>query len=568
MQQLAVLLNPDGTAVLDGSGNALLAFTDMNGLYSFDNIPVGDYRVGFQVPGGKQFVAQGEDLDGDGRSDDTAASDVDDAAAPITISVGFVDIEVQTTDVFTVNAGETVSDVDAGQFMPNAGPDAQDDVFSVEEEVLLTGNLLSDNGNGADTDPNGDDLTIIEANGVATNQSSTIVSAGGRTGDVFVGATGQLNFAFNQLGAFTDLLDGETDTISFSYTISDGNGETDTADVSVTINGSGGATVGASIATTGPGDRNIAVILDASASAVGTADAFPVLDYDNDGNTGTVMDEMLSKIIDLAATLSDTDQLSLIPSGYNGFLPDTATVITFSAGDLNAAAGDLAAQQAIFNPLLDPMDSTSGILTNSYIGVDSTLDFEQSFKAADDLFKSSTGFEQNKIIAMVASEATIPGQNGEIFFFSDVEGAFGEVTTMPSNADVDILVIDDSFVTPANLAVIDSDGMVDVDNGTMFGLDTFIDPAPTVASAADIVSFEISVDGTVDADIDVGDLVATADGFEFAATLLQPGEVEATIGLDIDGDGNADILRSQTETVLDNETFEFALDGFVSDQLI
>ncbi|MEM7212970.1 MAG: hypothetical protein AAF479_13945, partial [Pseudomonadota bacterium] len=495
---------------------------------------------------------------GDGRSDDPNASDVDDTAAPISVSLGLVSIDVQATDVFSVGAEETVSDVDAGQFAPNVGPDAQDDAFIVAEEVLLTANLFEDNGNGPDIDPDGDPLKIIEANGVATNQGSQITSADGRVGNVFVGESGSLNFAFDQVGAFVDLIDGETDTISFDYTITDGNGETDVANVSVVIEGSGGATVQGTIPNTGPGDRNIAIILDASLPSVGTANAFTVPDYDNDTNVGTVMDEQLSKVIDLAATLADTDQISLIPSGFNGFSGDIdSAIVTFSAGELNAVAGDLAGQQALFNPIVD-----------SFNGFDFTLDFEQSFGVADALFQSSVGFEQNKVIAMVATEATVDQGGTPLFLTANVEGAFSDLTTGPSAADVDVLVIDDSFAVPANLAAIDSDGMVDVDNGTMFGLDTFVDPAPTVASAADLVSFEVSVDGVADADIDLSDLTPTADGFEFTPTLFRTGEVEATIGLDTDSDGVADIFRSQTDTLLDGETFDFTLDAFVSDQLI
>ncbi|MEM7211730.1 MAG: SdrD B-like domain-containing protein, partial [Pseudomonadota bacterium] len=237
VQQLVILLNPDGSPVLDGTGNALIAFTDTNGLYSFPDVPAGDYRVGFQLPGGKAFVAQGEDLDGDGRSDDPNASDVDDAAAPVTVSLGAIDIEVQTTDVFNVGSGETVSDVDAGLFNPNSPPVAQDDLFTVEEDVLLTGNLLLDNGNGLDSDPDGDILKIIAANGDVTNQATVVTSADGRVGNIFVGESGALNFAFDQDGGFDDLGNGQTDTVSFSYTISDGNGETSNADVFVTVEG-------------------------------------------------------------------------------------------------------------------------------------------------------------------------------------------------------------------------------------------------------------------------------------------------------------------------------------------
>ena len=116
-------------------------------------------------------------------------------------------------------------------------PDASDDVFSVGEAELVTADLLSN-----DSDPDGDIVTILSADGellgadgLATLQ---VTSAGGRQGSVFVAASGDLNFAFDPGNNFVDLNEGETDTLSVSYTVTDGSGATDTASVTVTVNGS------------------------------------------------------------------------------------------------------------------------------------------------------------------------------------------------------------------------------------------------------------------------------------------------------------------------------------------
>ena len=42
----------------------------------------------------------------------------------------------------------------------NAPPDAKDDVFEIYEDTALAGNLLDDNGNGFDSDPDGDTLAV------------------------------------------------------------------------------------------------------------------------------------------------------------------------------------------------------------------------------------------------------------------------------------------------------------------------------------------------------------------------------------------------------------------------
>ena len=572
VQKVVMLLHPDGTAVETVDGAPILTSTLSDGTYSFANVPVGDYRVGFLIEGTMQFVTQGLDLDGDGRSDDPNASDVDDSIPPISVLLGSLSIDVQPTDVFNVGPEEVVSDVDAGLFVPNVAPDAKDDAATTTESSSVALDLSADNGNGADTDADGDVLRLVSIGqteqidlvpttapdgSVDYNATLLVESEAGRTGLVFVSDTGgPLNFEFSPDGGFDDLALGETDIVSLSYRVSDGNGATDTAVVTVTVEGEEGATVGASISMYGNGDRNIAIILDTSYSSVGMSAGFSVPDYDNDGNLGTPMDQMLSKVIALASTLAETDLISLIPSGYNGFIPDNATAVTLTAGELDAAAGDLTALESIFSPI-----------TSTYNLADYATDFVQAFNTADEIFQTSEGFEQNKIIAMIASDPMFVDQMGDpVFLGGDVVGAFDEVTQGPSNADVDLLVIDDTFVVADRLFVIDSDSMVDVDVTRGFGLDTLIDTTPTVISAADVIGFRLSVDGVQQDDVDIADLTPTADGFSFTSVLLPPGIVEAAIDLDIDGDGAADLTRTVSQSVADGEVVNLLVDGFVSDR--
>ena len=101
----------------------------------------------------------------------------------------------------------------------------------------------------------------------------------------------------------------------------------------------------------------------------------------------------------------------------------------------------------------------------------------------------------------------------------------------------------------------------------------FIEATPIVAGAGDIVSFEVSVDGTNVADIDFSDLTPSADGFDFAPTDILEGEIDVTVGLDLNGDGNADQFQSLSDelsaverTLAQGDTFDFTLDTFLSDQ--
>ncbi|MEM9063400.1 MAG: Ig-like domain-containing protein, partial [Pseudomonadota bacterium] len=122
--------------------------------------------------------------------------------------------------------------IDALTFCLNKAPDAVDDDFSIGESDVLIDDIL-----GNDSDPDGDTIEIISADGNPTGVAFTVTSADGREAAVIVAPSGALNIAADTIGNFEDLALGETDTITLTYTISDGNGATDTADVTITING-------------------------------------------------------------------------------------------------------------------------------------------------------------------------------------------------------------------------------------------------------------------------------------------------------------------------------------------
>ncbi len=118
-------------------------------------------------------------------------------------------------------------------------PVAVDDAVGTGEDSVLAGDVLASNGNGPDTDPDGDPLTVSAVNGVAGVVGAPVALASGAT--VTVQATGA--FTYDPNNAFQSLGDAATDTDSFTYTITDGNGGTDTATVTITITGANDAPV-------------------------------------------------------------------------------------------------------------------------------------------------------------------------------------------------------------------------------------------------------------------------------------------------------------------------------------
>ncbi|MEM9496075.1 MAG: Ig-like domain-containing protein [Pseudomonadota bacterium] len=120
----------------------------------------------------------------------------------------------------------------------NTAPVARNDALSAGENAPLSnGSLFANNGSGADSDANGDTLTITAVNGQAGNVGSQFALGSGAL--LTVGANGAVSYNANN--AFESLAAGQSATESFTYTISDGFGGTSTATATVTINGANDA---------------------------------------------------------------------------------------------------------------------------------------------------------------------------------------------------------------------------------------------------------------------------------------------------------------------------------------
>ena len=88
------LLDSSGNPVLDGNGLPVTTTTDASGNYTFTGLPPGNYIVEFEPPAGFVFSPQDQGVD------DTIDSDAN--------------LLTGVTAVISVNAGDTVNDIDAG----------------------------------------------------------------------------------------------------------------------------------------------------------------------------------------------------------------------------------------------------------------------------------------------------------------------------------------------------------------------------------------------------------------------------------------------------------------------
>ena len=64
---------------------------------------------------------------------------------------------------------------------PNVVPVAIDDEFIGNQDESITGNVLSDNGNGAESDPDGDPLSVVAGTYTTDHGSVTISTSGSFT---------------------------------------------------------------------------------------------------------------------------------------------------------------------------------------------------------------------------------------------------------------------------------------------------------------------------------------------------------------------------------------------------
>ncbi|WGF88276.1 Ig-like domain-containing protein [Marinivivus vitaminiproducens] len=117
-----------------------------------------------------------------------------------------------------------------------ASPIAQDDDITASRTAIRSFDLFADHGNGADSDPDGDRISVSRVeNKINWVGKSFALESGAR---VQIQKDGTL--IFNPNGAYDDLAPGESATETLAYTIRDPGGSVDHASVAVTIEGPSG----------------------------------------------------------------------------------------------------------------------------------------------------------------------------------------------------------------------------------------------------------------------------------------------------------------------------------------
>jgi VCBS repeat-containing protein len=159
----------------------------------------------------------------------------------------------------------------------NQPPVAADDDFTTDEDSAVAGDVLADNGHGADFDPGGDPLTVTEVNGVAADVGNLVVLPSGAL--LTLNADGTSTYDPN--GQFEELAPGEEDVDAFEYTIEEPGGLSDSATVTITI--------------TGVDDPPVAVDDTATVEEDSGANAIEVLANDTDVDGGPIEIESVTQ---------------------------------------------------------------------------------------------------------------------------------------------------------------------------------------------------------------------------------------------------------------------------------
>ncbi|MCA9027830.1 MAG: tandem-95 repeat protein [Planctomycetaceae bacterium] len=224
----ALFLDPDFGGTLDIHASNILATSDGDSPTALANI-VGPLADNGGPTLTHALVAGSPAINAGGESDGNTSSPGDSGSGPI----GPDDSGSQDETPGDHTDGESGNDlplydqrgvgfdrvvggvIDIGAFeLQNTPPIAVNDDFSTDEDTLLTGNVLLDNGNGADSDPNAAPLTVIPVDGPSHG-----------------------SLTLNDDGSFTYTPDENYHgSDSFTYKLSDGLEESEVATVSITVN--------------------------------------------------------------------------------------------------------------------------------------------------------------------------------------------------------------------------------------------------------------------------------------------------------------------------------------------
>jgi VCBS repeat-containing protein len=303
----------------------------------------------------------------------------------------------------------------------NDAPVAQDDAETTDQDTVVSDSVLVDNGNGVDSDPDGDTLTVTEVNGVPGNVGSQITLASGALLTVNPDGT----YDYDPNGQFDALGAGQSDTDSFTYTIDDGNGGTDTATVTITINGTNDAPVIGGVTTGSVTEDDAATLTASGALTISDPDAgqsvfnagtvngsYGDLTIDAAGNWSYAADNSQSVIQQLAVGATLTETITVTSADGT---PQDITIIINGTND-----GPVATDNSGSVTEDTVLSDTGNMLTdNDGAGVDSDIDVGDVLTVAS-------------VDGVPAATGSVAGTYGSLTFADDGSYTYNLTNTNPA----------------------------------------------------------------------------------------------------------------------------------------
>ena len=417
------------------------------------------------------------------------------------LAVGQIATETFSYSITDGNGGTDTQTVTLTIVGQNDGPVALDDVATTNEDSTTSGNVLADNGSGADYDIDTSDTLSVQTDGTAQD---------GSNGGTFVfDANG--DFVFDPGSDFQDLDDGETRTTSVTYTLEDNNGGTDTGTLTVTVSGLNDAPVATNDSNQGELDEGGNTIIINESDLMSNDndpenDTLNIVNMSIDPSEGTITDngDGTWTYTSTADSLSYSGQPTITYTiEDDGALQDTGTFNVRVFNIVTGTSGD------------DVLTSADINTPHKFIGLDGN----------DDI----TGSNQRDIFIVANGNNTMAGADGDDDFI--FEGALTGENSLDGGAGTDRILggdSDDSFT----LASINSVGTINMGSGddTIYGTtgdDTYDFGGVTFTGLE-------TFDGNGGTDIIIGDGSSETINLRSITTM---------IGIDhIDGQGGNDII--------------------------
>ena len=346
-------------------------------------------------------------------------------------------------------------------------PDAQDDNVVTDEDTLLPGSVLVENGNGAD---GGGNLTVIAVNGDNSVVGSQILLVSGAL--LTLNADG--GFVYDPNGQFDDLAVGESRGDSFTYAVSNALG-TDNATVTITVDGVNDPPrpqddEGSGFATDEDSAFTTANVL-ANDEDIDSSDVLTVTGLDTSGTLGQVTDngdgtfnyDPNGQFENLAANETATDRLTYeVFDGNGGTNTAMVTVEIIGINDgpvlidnnLTLEEGDRVTLTQVELGATDP-DNDAGGLVFTVSGLAGG-----QFELAADSGVAVTSFTQQQVI------------DGQVVFVDDgdetapsysLSVSDGDLATAPALAAVNFTNVNDPPVVIDDVVATNEDDTLTFD---------------------------------------------------------------------------------------------------------